>query len=323
MTSYKYINNFNIQEFNSDLIPIIIPKPPPILRVRTITNPVLVIVRGLRFLCTTENVLKKMSVKRIFVYKQISLCLVYILRALNLVLINVSDLSSSRLNVIAKSGNYRLKLIYMKKLFLTVAILLGCNMLSMAQNYQTTDSKVSWNVKAGMNISNWTGDGSDGSKAKVGFKVGAGMEYALDNTWSLQPSLFLTSKGAKGGDGDTKATINQVYLELPVNLQARVPVADKTNILFAAGPYFAYGVGGKISGGASIDGVDYSVSTNTFGKNRFKRFDAGLGLGVSLEMSKVIVGLEGQLGLTKIGDGIMSDGSPKNINFGVTVGYKF
>ncbi|WP_321517329.1 porin family protein [uncultured Bacteroides sp.] len=211
----------------------------------------------------------------------------------------------------------------MKKLFLTVAILLGCNMLSMAQNYQTTDSKVSWNVKAGMNISNWTGDGSDGSKAKVGFKVGAGMEYALDNTWSLQPSLFLTSKGAKGGDGDTKATINQVYLELPVNLQARVPVADKTNILFAAGPYFAYGVGGKISGGASIDGVDYSVSTNTFGKNRFKRFDAGLGLGVSLEMSKVIVGLEGQLGLTKIGDGIMSDGSPKNINFGVTVGYKF
>jgi len=44
---------------------------------------------------------------------------------------------------------------------------------------------------------------------------------------------------------------------------------------------------------------------------------------VSLEVSKVIVGLEGQLGLTKIGDGSASDGSPKNINFGVTVGYKF
>lgn len=196
-------------------------------------------------------------------------------------------------------------------------------MLSMAQNSQTTDSKVSWNVKAGMNISNWTGDGSEGSKAKVGFKIGAGMEYALDKTWSLQPSLFLTSKGTKGEEGETSATVNQVYLELPVNLQARVPVADKTNILFAAGPYFAYGVGGKSSGGTSFDGIDYTASINTFGENKLKRFDAGLGLGVSLEVSKVIVGLEGQLGLTKIGDGAASDGSPKNINFGVTVGYKF
>jgi opacity protein-like surface antigen len=210
----------------------------------------------------------------------------------------------------------------MKKVFLTVAILLGCNMLSMAQNSQTKDSKVSWNVKAGMNISNWTGGEIEDTKAKVGFKIGAGMEYALDKTWSLQPSLFLTSKGAKVEE-ESNVTVNQVYLELPVNLQARVPVADKTNILFAAGPYFAYGVGGKTSGGASFDGIDYTASMNTFGENRFKRFDAGLGLGVSLEVSKVIVGLEGQFGLTKIGDGNASDGSPKNINFGVTVGYKF
>jgi len=36
------------------------------------------------------------------------------------------------------------------QLSLSVAILLGCNMLSIAQNSQITDSKVSWNVKAGM-----------------------------------------------------------------------------------------------------------------------------------------------------------------------------
>ena len=41
------------------------------------------------------------------------------------------------------------------------------------------------------------------------------------------------------------------------------------------------------------------------------------------EVSKVIFGFEGQLGLTKIVDGASSDGSPRNINFGVTVGYKF
>ena len=51
-----------------------------------------------------------------------------------------------------------------------------------------------WNAKVGMNFSNYTGDLD--MNAKVGFKLGGGFEYAFDDTWSLQPSLFLTSKGA-------------------------------------------------------------------------------------------------------------------------------
>ncbi len=208
----------------------------------------------------------------------------------------------------------------MKKVFLVVAVLLGCNMLSMAQDSQTTDSKISWNVKTGMNISNWIGGYSWDAKAKVGFKIGAGMEYALDETWSLQPSLFLTSKGTKrDGRYMGKGTANQMYLELPVNIQARGPVTDKTDVLFVVGPYFAYGVGGKIS----YDEINYTGSENIFGKNKIKRFDIGVGVGVLFEVSKVIFGFEGQLGLTKIVDGASSDGSPRNINFGVTVGYKF
>ena len=67
-----------------------------------------------------------------------------------------------------------------------------------------------WNAKVGMNFSNYTGDLD--LNAKVGFKLGGGFEYAFDDTWSLQPSLFLTSKGAKK-DG---SSINAMYLELPV-----------------------------------------------------------------------------------------------------------
>ena len=52
-----------------------------------------------------------------------------------------------------------------------------------------------WNAKVGMNFSNYTGDLD--LNAKVGFKLGGGFEYAFTDTWSLQPSLFLTSKGAK------------------------------------------------------------------------------------------------------------------------------
>ena len=54
-------------------------------------------------------------------------------------------------------------------------------------------SQVSWNAKVGMNISNFTGD-LDVS-AKVGVKLGVGMEYAFNDTWLLQPSLFLSQRG--------------------------------------------------------------------------------------------------------------------------------
>ena len=108
-------------------------------------------------------------------------------------------------------------------------------------------SQVSWNAKVGMNISNFTGD-LDVS-AKVGVKLGVGMEYAFNDTWLLQPSLFLSQKGAKfsatvsGDEADVK--FNAMYFELPIMMAARFNVANNTNIVVSAGPYMAYGVGGK------------------------------------------------------------------------------
>ena len=197
----------------------------------------------------------------------------------------------------------------MKKLLLLLVIILGCNMLTMAQ-----DSKVSWNAKAGLNLSNWTGGDSEGTDAKLGFKVGVGMEYAFDNIWSLQPSLFFSTKGTKYSETGFKITVNQMYLELPVNMQARVHIEGDTNLLFSAGPYIAYGIGGKISSNISSNDAD------TFGNGGLDEFDAGVGFGVGLEFSKILVGLDGQLGLTKLND---VEGAAKNINFSVTLGYKF
>lgn len=94
-------------------------------------------------------------------------------------------------------------------------------------------SQVSWNAKVGMNISNFTGD-LDVS-AKVGVKLGVGMEYAFNDTWLLQPSLFLSQKGAKfsatvsGDEADVK--FNAMYFELPIMMAARFNVANNTNIV--------------------------------------------------------------------------------------------
>lgn len=183
-------------------------------------------------------------------------------------------------------------------------------------------SQVTWNAKVGMNISNYTGDAD--MNAKVGFKIGGGLEYAFDNTWSLHPSLFLSTKGAKESasfDGVSgSVTINAVYLELPIMGAARFNVANNTNIVVSAGPYLACGVGGKTKGKASILGYSGSGKVDTFGDNGFDRFDAGLGVGVAAEFGRIIVGLDGQFGLVKV---VSGDGSPKNLNFTIGVGYKF
>lgn len=167
----------------------------------------------------------------------------------------------------------------------------------------------SWNIKAGMNLSNFGGDPD--MNAKVGLKFGGGFDYAVNQTFSIQPSLFFSTKGAK----KSPVTANLAYLELPVMAAAHFNVADDKNIVLSAGPYLAYGIGGKTS--IEEDGVTGSV--DSFGDNRFKRFDAGLGLGVALELNKFIIGLEGQLGLTNIADG----GDAKNQNFSIVLGYKF
>lgn len=165
-------------------------------------------------------------------------------------------------------------------------------------------SQISWNAKVGMNLSNLTGDAD--TDLKVGFQAGVGMEYQFTELWSLQPSLMYTTKGAKF-DGEK---INPLYLELPVFAAARLPIADSQNIVLKAGPYFAYGVGGKAAGVKVFDkdGLDAN------------RFDFGLGFGVAYEIDRIFVDLTGEFGLTKFND---VSGSPKNINFAIGVGYKF
>lgn len=160
----------------------------------------------------------------------------------------------------------------MKKVFLTVLFALICTM---------GFSQVSFNVKAGLNLSSYIGENSDHSEFKPGARIGVGMEYQFNDMISLQPSLFFSQKGAKyssGFDGniidaDADVKINQLYLELPVNVQFRFNIADNTNLVIATGPYLACGVGGKakFDGDASVGGIhingDDKIDTLNAGVN--------------------------------------------------------
>ena len=200
----------------------------------------------------------------------------------------------------------------MKKTILTATIAFAAifGMKSQAQ-----DQALQFGVKAGVNLSNFTGD-YESKDAKVGFNAGLTVDYALSPEIYLLSGLEFTTKGAKFKDEDNASvTANSYYLQLPIHLGYKFKVADDTKLVLHAGPYLAYGVGGKIKTKLG------SLSTETdFFEDGVKRFDAGLGLGAGVEFGKFSVGLGYDFGLTKLADG---DGSPKNMNASLSVGYKF
>lgn len=218
-------------------------------------------------------------------------------------------------------------------------------------------SQLSWNAKVGMNMSNLSGDAIKDSKMKVGFNIGVGAEYQFTEMWSIQPSLMFTMKGAKGedtedtslGDITVKGTFNPMYIQVPIMAAARFAIADNQNIVVKAGPYFAFGVAGKLKYDLSGEGYnalkDYVASAgenldellaeegygdqDVFkdeekGGYGAKRFDFGIGVGVAYEINKFFIDLTGEFGLTNLYDFKDSDYSnPKNMNFSIGVGYKF
>ena len=205
-------------------------------------------------------------------------------------------------------------------------------------------SPVSFHAKAGAGISSFWGKNTDG-KVKFAYKVGVGMDYAFNKVWSLQPSLNFVSKGYKEEEtGIGKASMNELYLELPIMVAARLDLTKNSGLVLSAGPYVAYGVGGKTSvvvekkipTMVGYETVEDKYKLDTFGhindgKMGNRRFDAGIGLGITYENRNIILGLESQLGLVNVNDKLkevaeltgLDDFAAKNISAFVTVGYKF
>lgn len=205
----------------------------------------------------------------------------------------------------------------MKKILFTALVLVfGLN--AMAQ-----ESPLSFGVKAGVNLSNVDMKFYESTfDAKIGFQVGVTLDYALTPDFYLQSGLLFTTKGAKenGTDGNgvkVPATINPMYLELPVMAAYKLVVSDGMKVVFNAGPYLAYGVAGKVT--VKEDRID--VSTNIFQKDGFKRFDFGVGGGVGFEFGEITANLGYELGLANIADS--KGANAKNRNAFLAVGYKF
>lgn len=188
----------------------------------------------------------------------------------------------------------------MKKLLFT--LLMGCFALA-------GFSQARFDAKVGMSMTNVTAN--DATDMKVGYALGVGLDYPISNSWAFQSGLMFTGKGYKVGDIKAKAH----YLEIPLLAAYKAPIADDVNFVANAGPYLAFGIGGK----SKFEEEGISVSTDYFGDGGAKRFDLGIQYGVGAEFGNILLNLTGQYGFISPFDSSDS----KNLAFFLTLGYRF
>ena len=181
-------------------------------------------------------------------------------------------------------------------------------------------------IKGGVNMSNFYGEELDDQNMKIGFHVGLAADYEFAYNSAIQTGLYFTTKGAKYsssfGDASGEFTVNPMYLQIPVHYAYKLDVTPGTRIVFHAGPYAAYGVGGKSKFSASVGEVSGESEADVFGDDGFlKNFDAGLGLGVGAEFGPMLLDLGWDMGLINIADS--ENGDLKNQNAYLSIGYRF
>lgn len=214
----------------------------------------------------------------------------------------------------------------MKKLKLSLLIaFLGMVSLVGAQT-------ASFSIKGGLNMSNFYGDKLNDKDMKPGFHIGVGADLELIPNVALQTGLFYSTKGAKYSydipiaGGKVEYNVSANYIQLPVHVAYKIEVIPGTKVVFHAGPYIAYGVGGKrkiTAGWESGNEIEIGPKeVNTFNKEwGFKPFDTGVGLGIGAEFGILTIDLGWDIGLTNIAR--TDNGNVKTQNAYLSLGYKF
>lgn len=206
------------------------------------------------------------------------------------------------------------------------------------------DSRFRFGVKTGINMSNATIDNKEADpKIKIGHQVGLTVDYALSQSWLIQTGLTFTTKGCKiddfmanrviGGDGRNEThTFDQMYLQLPLYAAYRIDVTYNFGFVIGAGPYLAYGIGGKtkykLHEGQFGDGST-EIKFDSFGEakdhfEQLKKLDFGVGFNVDSEFGKIVIGIGYEYGILNISAyEYYKKMKYHNHNATLTLGYKF
>jgi len=210
-------------------------------------------------------------------------------------------------------------------------------MLCLTVPLAVSAQKITWMVKGGPSINNvWSG--LSGGDTRFGGRFGIGLEYQVNRTFSIQPSLMMSFKGNKSTNEkeviyydqgnvssykyDKKTyKYGENYLEIPIDAQFRIHFRKNNSLTFAVGPYFAYGIGGKtkysriyayekfnpyenqlVNYDGNITYTETVAKYSTFGREgaNLHRFDMGINEEIHFEFNRFMLGVYTEYGLLKL-----------------------
>ena len=168
------------------------------------------------------------------------------------------------------------------------------------------DSKWTW--KVGVGISNLAGSDNTGFKTAFSTKLGVGYQFAVSESFSIEPAVMLNNKAFKieGFSGN----ITRYFLEIPILAAYKTNLNDNCQLIINAGPYVAYG-----AFGSEIE--EDGVKINVF--DVCERFEAGVQAGAKVAFGRMAVGVDFNRAFTKS----MKDIKVYSQVIGLTFGYKF
>lgn len=207
---------------------------------------------------------------------------------------------------------------------------------------QTTDpfgndvKRFQFIVKGGLTLSNTSKitAGQSGKESVIfGYNGGLMADIYLDGGIYLQTGANVTTKGSKikkfttEDKNKTSLRMDMLYLQVPLMFAFKIPVGntDEDSFNIALGPYYAYGLDGKVKGRKKNSDFE---KIKTFGKDGiYKDTDWGIVVQVQYEKNKFFLSYGAEIGLTNI---VKKETLPagfnnkiKNYSFGASVGYKF
>jgi hypothetical protein len=113
-----------------------------------------------------------------------------------------------------------------------------------------------WGVKAGLNLADLTGDGTDDVKMLPSFHGGVFYNVPINEMFSFQPDLLYSGQGGKASSGDEKILLSYINLAPLIRY-------NHQGFFAGTGPQVGFLLSAKDkSGGASVDVKDFVKSTD-------------------------------------------------------------
>lgn len=203
---------------------------------------------------------------------------------------------------------------------------------------EKSDAGVTFGIRAGLNFANASassGGVSVSPSSRTSFHVGLTADIPLMQSLYIQTGLFLQNKGYKIEDSEEDysetTTAKPMYLEIPILASYRYDFSDALQLQVNFGPYFGYGIGGKLKEEWSGNGYSGDSEVDFFGSNDdedtagYKRFNCGLQIGAGLTMGEhYYIGVAYQFGLTNMYDTPSGyDYKEKDKTWMISLGYNF